>query len=305
MTGILPLIGSIFRAIPIPIGMIIVLALFLFLGTWLIVRDLRKKTKMITLTTVMVLLVSIVSISKFIPERQSMKTWQDKTSTTIENKDKAPENRYTALSDFNTKIEQYKNTTPTRTPEEIIASIEKVGKYPGFTQKEIDELTAKISEKSRQAALSEGQTLKVIEKIVIVYKLEMIQAGDTPREKQAVMEKINNMIDSEINAVEKQIEKERKLAEEGRKTKEILVSEQLANAIKNQGDIPKLTYGEQREIIHRQIQKETDRLKELKERMAASEKHNKELLEKIATAQAKAKALVESTAKDIVKLERQ
>ncbi len=114
---------------------------------------------------------------------------------------KATENRQAAQPDFNTKIEQHKITTPTRTREEIIESIEKVGKYPGFTQKEIDELTAKISEKGRQAALSEGQTLKVIEKIVIVYKLEMIQAGDTSKEKQAVMEKINDMIDSEINAV--------------------------------------------------------------------------------------------------------
>lgn len=80
---------------------------------------------------------------------------------------KATENRHAALPDLNTKIEQDKITTPTRTPDEIIASIEKLGKYPGFTQKEIDELTAKISEKCRQAALSEEQTLKVVEKIVI------------------------------------------------------------------------------------------------------------------------------------------
>lgn len=84
----------------------------------------------------------------------------------------------------------------------------------GYTTHGIEELTAKISEKGRQAELSEGQTLKIIEKIVLVYKLEMIQAGDTPKEKQAVIENTNNLIDTEINVVKKQIEEKKKLAEE-------------------------------------------------------------------------------------------
>lgn len=119
-------------------------------------------------------------------------------TSTNKQEDKASENRHTTLSDLNAKIEQDKIATPTRTREEVIASIEKLITYPGFTQKEVDELAAKISEKCRQIEFKPKDRIsEVIEKLIISYKLEMIQAGDTSEEKQAVMKKINDLFKSE------------------------------------------------------------------------------------------------------------
>ena len=174
----------------------------------------------------------------------------------------------------------------------------------GYTAHEIEELAAKISEKGRQAELSEGKILKIIEKIVIVYKLEMIQAGDTPKEKLAVMEKINNMIDSEINAVKTQVERERELVEVGNKEGEILLQNQRNALIDTETGTSKKQLEEKRKFIKKQIELEIEHLVKIKERQAASEKYYKEQIEKIDTVQAMAEDLIKRTAESIVKLER-